>query len=172
MTADSSGVTIRDASIADVPVILELINATIPSTTAAWTEELETLDTRLAWFAASQASGDIVLVAEVDVRVVGFCATGEFRDNTKWPGYRFTAELSIHVETGAQGGGVGRRLMDALVERADSKGLHVLVAAIDGENEGSLAFHRTCGFVEVGRMPETGWKHGRWLDLVLVQRVL
>ena len=63
-------------------------------------------------------------------------------------------------------------MMDALCERARSAGIHVLVGAIDGANEESLRFHERLGFVEVARMPQTGQKFGRWLDLVLVQLML
>ena len=97
-------------------------------------------------------------------------AFGEFRDNKKWPGYRFTAELTIFVDGAWHGRGIGRALMLSLLDAARERGLHVLVAAVDGETEGSLAFHRAMGFTEVARMPETGFKFGRWLDLVLLQR--
>ena len=81
-------------------------------------------------------------------------------------------ELSIHVREDHWGKGVGRALMDVLVARARAAGVHVLVAAIDSENEASIRFHERQGFVEVARMPEIGLKFGRWLDLVLLQRIL
>jgi L-amino acid N-acyltransferase YncA len=113
-----------------------------------------------------------VLVAEVDGAVVGFTAYEYFRGEGKWPGYRLTMELSIHVAESHWGRGVGRSLIDALVERARAAGIHVLVAAIDGANEASIRFHERLGFEVVGRMPQTGTKFGRWLDLVLMQRIL
>jgi phosphinothricin acetyltransferase len=113
-----------------------------------------------------------VLVADDGGEVAGFTAYEHFRGEGKWPGYRATAELSIHVRESHWGRGVGRALIEALIERAQNAGIHVLVAAIDGENEASLRFHERLGFVEVGRMPQTGQKFGRWLDLVLVQRIV
>jgi phosphinothricin acetyltransferase len=70
------------------------------------------------------------------------------------------------------GTGVGRAIVEALVERARDAGLHVIVAAVDGDNAGSIAFHERVGFTQVARMPEVGHKFGRWLDLVFLQRTL
>ena len=164
--------TIRDATPEDLRAITDLHNALIPTTTVAWTEELETYEHREAWFARQQQNGYPVLVAEIDNQVVGFTTYESFRGDGKWPGYGATAELSIHVRASHWSRGVGSALIEALVERARLAGIHVLVAAIDAENEASLRFHERLGFVEVGRMPQTGQKFGRWLDLVLMQRIL
>ena len=162
--------TIRDAAPDDLEVILALNNRLIPVDATAWTERLETIEERHDWFAHKQADGWPVLVADLDGKVVGFATYGEFRDNAKWEGYRFTAELTIHVDPTCHGSGIGRSLMEALVERARADGLHTLVAAVDSTNEGSIRFHERLGFVETARMPEIGFKFGRWLDLVLLQR--
>jgi L-amino acid N-acyltransferase len=167
-----TGITIRDAGEDDLVTILALNNLLIPVDATAWTEHLETIDARREWFAHKQADGWPVLVADLGGAVVGFATYGEFRDNAKWEGYRFTAELTIHVDPSQHGTGVGRRLMEALVDRARAQGLHTLVAAVDGENEGSIRFHERLGFVETARMPQVGFKFGRWLDLVLLQRVV
>ena len=163
---------VRDASETDAPAITDLYNALIPSTTVTWTEDLDTVAHRLVWLRRQRDEGLPVLVAEVDGAVVGFTAYEYFRGEGKWPGYRLTMELSIHVAESHWGHGVGRALIDALVERACGAGVHVLVAAIDGANEASIRFHERLGFEVVGRMPQTGLKFGRWLDLVLMQRVL
>jgi phosphinothricin acetyltransferase len=165
-------VHVRDAVADDVPAILDLYNATIATTTAAWTEHPETLAGRQAWFEDARDRGHAVLVAVEGGDVVGYCSLGEFRDTTRWPGYRFTAEHSVHVRQDRWGRGIGRTLMEALIERAIHDGLHVLVAAVDADNDASIRFHERLGFVQVAHMPETGWKFGRWLDLVLLQRVV
>jgi len=153
--------------------VCEIYNATIPTTTGAWTEELESLEERVAWFHRQLADAMPVLVAvdddTADGGVVGFATYGEFRDNRKWPGYRFTVEHSIHVRDTHHGQGIGRSLLWALIERARADGMHVMVAAVDAENVGSLAFHERLGFREVGRLPQTGRKFDRWLDLVFLQ---
>ena len=163
---------IRDAALADLPAIVALHNALIPTTTITWTEELETLDHRAAWFERQERDGHPVLVADDGGEVVGFTTYEYFRGEGKWPGYRATAELSIHVRESNWGRGVGRALIEALVERARAASIHVLVAAVDTENTESIRFHERLGFVEVGRMPQIGQKFGRWLDLVLMQRII
>jgi phosphinothricin acetyltransferase len=163
---------IRDATRADLPVLRDLYNAFIPTTTGAWTEAVQTLAEREAWFARQCERGHPVLVAADGDAVVGFTAYDDFRGEGKWPGYRYTAEHTIHVLESAWGRGIGRRLLEALMERARARDIHVLVAAIDGANLESIAFHSRLGFVEVARMPEVGWKFDQWLDLVLMQRIL
>ena len=104
--------------------------------------------------------------------IVGFATYEAFRGEGKWPGYSSTAELSIHVRESHWGQGIGRGLIETLIERGRLAGIHVLVAGIDAGNEASFQFHRRLGFEEVARMPEIGQKFGRWLDLVLMQLIL
>ena len=113
-----------------------------------------------------------MLVAELDGEVAGYTTWGSFRGGDRFPGYRHTVELTIHVDGRWHRQGVGRALLTALIERARALDVHALVAGIDADNGASIDLHRAMGFVEVGRMPEVGRKHGRWLDLVLVQRMV
>ncbi len=168
MTAPT--IDIRAATVADLPGIVEIYNVSV-TTTATWSETPQSLAEREAWFAARSDTGDGVFVAVADDVVVGFAAYGEFR-NPHWTGYRFTVENTVHVRDGWSGQGVGRALMEALIDHAIAGGKHVMVAAVDGENDGSVTFHERLGFTVVGRMPEVGWKFDRWLDLVLLQRIL
>lgn len=163
---------IRAAVEDDVPAITDIYNALVPTTTVAWTETLQTVDERARWFARQREDGFPVLVADEDGTVAGYASYGHFRGVGKWHGYRLTAEHTVHVREAAWGGGIGRSLMASLIERARATGLHVLVGAIDAENDASLRFHARLGFVEVARMPQVGCKFGRWLDLVLMQLVL
>jgi phosphinothricin acetyltransferase len=161
-------IVVRDATEADLPAVLDLYNALVPTTTVAWTDELMTPDQLDEWYAAHHC----VLVADDDGDVVGYAGWGDFRNSQQWPGYRFTGEHSIHVRGDRHGTGVGRLLLETLLARAAAAGLHVMVAAVDAANESSIRFHERLGFVEVARMPEVGRKFDRWLDLVLLQRVL
>jgi L-amino acid N-acyltransferase len=168
----NSAAYVRDAVISDMSAVRDLYNATILTTTAAWTEEPQTLRARQAWFRAQTRASYPVLVADFDGRLIGFTAYASFRGAGKWPGYRFTVEHTIHVNEDHRGQGVGRMLLGALMDRARANEVHVMVAAVDGANTDSIAFHRQLGFDTVARMPEVGHKFDRWLDLVLMQRIL
>jgi phosphinothricin acetyltransferase len=165
-------VNVRDAVDDDMTALCDLYNALIPTTTVAWTESMQTLRERRAWFRRQQRNGYPVLVADVGGSVVGFAAYGSFRGSGKWPGYRHTVEHTIHVHEDYWGRGLGRSLLEALIERARADGVHVMVAAVDGANTESIAFHERLGFGIVARMPEVGRKFDRWLELVLMQRII
>lgn len=167
-----SDVTIRDAAPGDLPAIVALYNALIPTQTYTYREQPATDDEFGPWFARQRADGFPVLVAERDGSVVGYATYGTFRGGTVRAGYRHTGELTIHVDGAHHGRGIGRALMDALVEAARRRGVHVLVAGIDSTNTPSIEFHRRMGFVETARMPEVGRKFDRWLTLVLMQRII
>ena len=162
----------RDATVADVPAISHLFNALISTTTVAWRAEPAGLDEMHAWFARQQAADHPVLVAEVDGTVVAYACWTNFRGGDRFPGYRHTVEHTIHVDTGHCGRGIGRHLLTALIEVARRRDVHAMVAGIDADNTPSIAFHRAMGFTEVARMPEVGRKFDRWLELVLMQRIL
>lgn len=102
----------------------------------------------------------------------GWTSYGDFRDTSRWPGYRFTVEHTILLAEGYWGRGLGRRLLESLMAIAVQQGKRVMVAGIDSSNEASVAFHARLGFTEVARMPGVGDKWGRRLDLVLMQRDL
>jgi phosphinothricin acetyltransferase len=163
---------IRDAGPGDVAAIAVVYNALIASTTVAWTEATESVQDRSVWLQKQTEAQRPVLVATIEDDVVGFASYGDFRDSTKWPGYRFTVEHTVHVAEAQWGSGIGRALMEELMQRASDAGLRVMIGAIDGSNDGSIRFHRRLGFEVVGRLPGTGYKFGQWLDLVLMQRAL
>lgn len=137
----------------------------------AWRDEPSTLEEQAASFAAREAAGYPTIVAVGDEEVVGYTCCTTFRGD-RFPGYRHTAELTVHVHGDHHGTGIGRALIEALVDRARTIGLHVLVAAVDADNAGSIRFHESLGFTQVARMPEVGRKFDRWLTLVLLQRIL
>jgi L-amino acid N-acyltransferase YncA len=162
-------VIVRPASEADLPAILAIYNDAILTTTAIWREEPFDLEDRREWFKARESAGCPVLLAEEDVDVVGF---GSFADFRTYNGYRFTVEHSVYTAPGVRRRGVASALIAALIERAHALGKHVIVGGIAADNHASLALHTKLGFTETARMPEVGFKFGRWLDLVLVQKRL
>ena len=163
-------ICIRDAGEAELPRILEITNEAIANTTAIWSSAPETLEERGAWFAQRRARNFPVLVA-VDAAggVLGYGSFGDFRMRD---GYRRTVEHSVYVDVTQRRHGLGRALLEALIERAQGLGLHAMIGGIEAGNEPSLRLHRQLGFVETGRLPQVGYKFGRWLDLVFMQRML
>jgi L-amino acid N-acyltransferase YncA len=159
---------IRDASGDDLPAILAIYNHAIASSTAVYTELPATLDDRRAWFAARRAQDFPVLVAD-DAGILGFASFAEFRP---WPGYARTVEHSVFVHEAGQRRGIGTALVQRLIDEARRRGKHVMIAGIDAGNPASIALHRKLGFTEAGTLREVARKFERWLDLVLMQRML
>ena len=118
--------------------------------------------------AALVAGGYPHLVAVAAAAVVGFAYAGPYRSR---PAYRFTVENSVYVE--AAGRGIGRALLGALIARCEDAGFRQMVAVIgDSANAASIGLHRALGFRRVGTLDSVGFKHGRWVDSVIMQRPL
>jgi phosphinothricin acetyltransferase len=110
------------------------------------------------------------LVAEADGAILGYAYAGPYRTR---PAYRSTVEDSIYVAPSAQRQGVGRALLAALIEACEAQDFRLMVAVIgDEESRGSIALHRSLGFEPAGILKGIGYKHGRWLSTVLMQRPL
>lgn len=110
------------------------------------------------------------LVAEAEGQVVGYCYAAPFRPRI---GYRFTLEDSIYIDPKEVGRGIGRALLGAVVERTAELGYRQIVAVIGGsETIPSIRLHEALGFAHIGVLPAVGFKFGRWIDVVLMQRAL
>lgn len=164
-----SMIQIRPAVADDLDAILQIYNDAVTNTTAIWNDDPTDLAERTRWWSQRTDAGFPVLVATIDRAVVGYASYGPFRP---FAGYRHSAELSIYVDAGRRGRGIGHRLLAALIENAENSGIHALLAGIEAGNAASIALHAAHGFVETGRLPEVGRKFGRWLDLVFMQRLL
>ena len=160
---------VRDAREEDMAGVLAIYNDVIATTTAVYRDDPATLEDRREWWQARAALGYPVLVAVEEGEVVGFASFGDFRAS---PGYRYTVEHSVHVRAGRRGSGLGQALMQPLIARARALGKHVMMAGVDADNAGSIRFHERLGFERVGRLREVGFKFGRRLDLVFLQRLL
>ena len=157
---------VRPAQEADALAIVAIWNAVIADTAVTFTTEPKT-EAGIAADIAARGEGFLVLDREAEV--LGFATYFPFRGG---PGYAFTMEHSIQLAPAAQGQGGGRALMERLEQVARQAGIHSLWAGVSGENPRGVAFHARMGFAEVARLPEVGWKFGRWMDLVLMQKML
>ncbi|MTH34087.1 GNAT family N-acetyltransferase [Paracoccus limosus] len=158
---------IRDAEGRDAAAIAAIYNHAVAHTTAVWNETLVDAANRLAWLTERQRQGYVVLVAVDDQDgVLGYATFGAWR---AFDGYRHTVEHSVYVDQARRGAGIGRALMQALIGRARDQGRHVMVAAIEAGNTGSIRLHESLGFARVGEMREVGAKFGQWLDLTFLQ---
>lgn len=164
-------ITIRPATEADVAGMLEIYNAAILFTTASYHYNTLTLDDWHTWFAGKQAGPWPVFVA-VDAAdaVVGWSTYGPFRG--AWIGYRYTVEHSVYVAEGLRGQGIGKQLLQPLIDHARSQGMHALIAGISADNTISIRLHRAFGFVQVAHFREVGYKFDRWLDLLFFELLL
>jgi phosphinothricin acetyltransferase len=161
--------TVRRAVEADIPAITALYTDAVRHTTAIWNDTVVDEANRRAWREARVAAGYPVLVAEEEGAVVAYGSFGDFR---AFDGYRFTVEHSVYVAEGSRRRGIASALVTALEGEARALGKHVMIAGIAADNDASIALHARLGFTETGRMPEVGFKFGRWLDLVLMQKRL
>ncbi|MEW6123137.1 MAG: N-acetyltransferase family protein [Pseudomonadota bacterium] len=162
---------IRPATPDDIPAIAAIYGEAVRTGTASFELEAPTADEMLRRQAAVIAGGYPYIVAlDADGTLLGYAYASAFRPRIA---YRFTVENSVYVDPTAQGRGVGRALMDDLIARCEASGFRQMVAVIGGsDNLGSIALHRACGFYDVGVLTATGFKFGRWLDTVLMQRNL
>ena len=167
---DDSGFWIRPANLEDCPGILEVYNEAVLTTTATYDYEPRTLEHRRDWFLNRQRRGFPVLVAvDASGRVVGWSALNPYHERI---GFRFTVENSVYVMAGSRGRGLGSRLLAPLIPAGEARGFHAIIAAIDADNAVSLRLHERHGFMTVGRFRKVGYKFGRWLDVIYMERLL
>ena len=162
----AGAITIRPAGAHDVPAIQRIYNREILEGVATLDEWPWTDARRRAWLETYR--DEMVIVAQGDATVVGFA---HFTPMQKF-GFRFTREVTVYVDPGHHRGGVGRQLVEALIEGARERDLHVLIARITSENAASIALFESLGFERTALRREFGYKFGRWVDIVEMQRTL
>lgn len=149
--------------------IAEIWNPVI-RTSAITFNPVEKSEAELVRLIVSRAdAGHGFFVAEEGEAVLGFATYGQFRGGA---GYARTMEHTVMIAEDARGKGLGRALMDALEGHARAQGVHSLFAGVSAENSDGIGFHAALGYEEVARLREVGWKFDRWMDLVLMQKVL
>jgi L-amino acid N-acyltransferase len=155
---------------ADKKQILDIINHAILHTTALYDYDPRGIESMEAWFDTKRRGGfPVVGLFDSDRRLLGFGTYGTFRN---WPAYKYSVEHSIYIKDGERGKGHGKRILESLVERAEAQGYHTLIAGIDSENTVSIRLHEKMGFNQSGTIRQAGYKFGRWLDLVFMQKIL
>ena len=160
--------TLRQATEADQRAILDIYNDAVLRTMATFDLEPRTWEEQQRW-SDEHRPPYRVLVAAVGDTVAGWGSLSPFRAK---PGYRFTAQDSLYVHEGFRRRGIGTALLDLLIESAHQGGFHSIMALIDGGNAVSIDLHERFGFRHVGTFPEVGFKFGRWLDVVHMQKML
>lgn len=165
-----SNVIVRDALIDDVPAIASIYRHHVQHGLASFETEPPGEEEMALRFATLNDGGYPYLVAEIEGRVAGYAYAGPYRAR---PAYGNTVENSVYVDPATTGQGVGRALLERLVEAATERGFRQMIAVIgDSGNIASIALHRRCGFSDAGLLRSVGFKHGRWLDSVFMQRAL
>ena len=157
---------IRPATATDIAAITAIYNDVISTTNAIYREDEVDVSERMAWYEDKLAHGFPVIVAEQQGQVVGYGVFGSFRFGG---GYNHTVEHSVHVASHLRGQGIGKKILEDLIDRARRQNRLIMVAAIDSTNTQSIGMHVAYGFVESARMPRVAKKHGNFLDLVLMQ---
>lgn len=160
---------IRPATRADAEAIAAIYAHHVLHGTATFDIEPPSIDDTIARIDRVTAAGWPYLVAEADGEIAGYAYATQFRDRAA---YRFTCEDSIYVAAGKTGRGIGSALLRALIERSAECGFLTMVGVAGGAEPASVALHRRFGFREAGRLSRVGFKFGRCLDSVYLQRDL
>jgi L-amino acid N-acyltransferase YncA len=158
---------VRPATPADIPAIAAIYRAAIVGGTASFELEPPSEAEMLRRLEAIIAAGYPYFVAELDGRVAGYAYANAYRTR---PAYRFTVENSVYIAPDAQGKGLGRVLLGALVDTCTAQGFRLMVAVIgDSAQFASISLHRRAGFKFCGTIHSVGYKFGRWLDSVIME---
>jgi L-amino acid N-acyltransferase YncA len=159
---------IRLATSEDAEAIRGIYNREVISSTVTFDLVPRTLEDQHEWLEAHAGAHPAVVAVQTG-EVVGFGSLSAYRER---PAYATTVEDSVYVRCDVRGQGVGRLLLEDLVRLGRAHGFHAMMARVVGGHEASISLHRACGFELVGVEREVGRKLGRWLDVVLMQRLL
>ena len=162
-------VTIRLAERRDAESIRAIYNREIAEDTNTFDLVARSLEDQIAWLDEHSGGYPSVVAVDAHDEVLGFGSLSKFRTR---PAYAPTVEDTVYVAPEHHRRGVGRSILEELVEMAKAHGFHSMIARIVGHNEASIGVHRACGFELVGTEREVGRKFGRWLDVVEMQRML
>lgn len=161
---------LRDVTEADIAQIQAIYSHHVLHGAASFEEVPPDLAEMTARFAALKAKHMPYIAAVEGDRVLGYAYAGPYRPRVA---YRYTVEDSIYLAPDAAGRGLGRLLLSEIVARCTALGMRQMIAIIgDSANAASIGLHRALGFAPIGTFPAVGFKFGRWVDSVLMQRAL
>ncbi len=163
-------ILLRNASTSDLGSITAIYRESVLNGVASYEIAPPEVTEMAARFSAITGQGYPYIAAVDDEhRLLGYAYASAFRTR---PAYRWMVEDSIYLGPEARGRGIGRLLLHELIERCTSLGFRQMAAVIGGAHPASIALHRSAGFEETGRLKGTGYKHGKWLDTMIMQRAL
>jgi phosphinothricin acetyltransferase len=167
----AAAIRTRPVELGDAAAIADIYNPEVLDSTVTFDLVPRTVDEQRDWIIEHSGSYPAIVAIEGtgEGTVVGFASLTPYRPR---PAYSTTVETSVYVRRDRQGCGIGRLLMDRLVEAAAAHGFHSIVARIVGGHEASIALHEKVGFTTIGTEIEVGRKFGKWLDVVTMQRML
>jgi L-amino acid N-acyltransferase YncA len=162
-------IKIRPYQTKDTAAIVAILNFNILNSTALYDYNIRTVAQQHTIFEEKLSKGFPIIVAVADDKVVGFGYYSEFRFRDA---YRFTVEHSVYVDNAFHSKGIGKLLLQNLIDLAKKQKLHTMIAVIDAENLSSVEFHEKFGFKTVAVIKETGFKFDRWLHSQIMQLML
>jgi L-amino acid N-acyltransferase len=168
---ESFSLTVRPAVVDDAEAIRAIYNYEVEHTTATFDLVPRTLDDQRQWLSARSGAFAALVATPAGNpdEVVGFASLSPYKERAA---YRTTVENSVYVRRDAHGQGIGKFLLEHLLEVAEASGFHSVMARIEHSGTASMALHRSCGFELVGVEREVGRKFNRWLSVALMQFIL
>jgi L-amino acid N-acyltransferase YncA len=167
---DPSAITVRACEEGDMPSVTEIYAHHVLHSPATFELDPPSLQEMMHRRRVIVEGGYVYLVAEADTGIVGYAYASAYRSR---PAYRFTVENSVYVRADYEGRGIGQRLMQVLLAECEKRPFRQMIAVIgDSANHASIELHRRLGFRMIGTFRSVGFKFGRWLDSVLMQKEL
>ncbi len=159
---------IRPAIPDDLDQITEIYNEAVSSSLVTFDIIARDRETQQKWF-ESHRGIYTAIVATDDQMILGFGSLSPYRDRAA---YRTTVEDSIYVRGTSRRSGVGKKIMESLIDGAHAAGFHAMIARMYAGNESSIKLHKSLGFEQVGIEREVGRKFGKWLDVVVMELLI
>ncbi len=165
----NENILLRLATAGDLEAINDIYNHYVLRSTCTYQEEPETIVARQQWFDLHRPEQHPIIVTVLNGNIVGWGSLSPYHSRCA---YRYTAEISVYVHYEFHRRGIGSAILDDLIARARDIGFHAIIAVIDGDQKASVTMHARFAFTEVGHFQQVGFKFGRWLDVIYLERIL